>query len=245
MTANSGSITQGRVAELLATLADNKSSGSLLLIRDFDIVKLFLEFGTIIHTELTIVDPTKGSSLSGESGLRLVSKLLAWTKGMYTYDPKDSAPGRSVNISLDWRKLIKDQGKAPTEDNRTLQSAASRGGHAAEKDAVRLNSLQSSKQKALNANLMDIPIRLKSNLGIQGPYDSKVRNQVVGRGGGYIRTQTQHEDRRVIVFKLIDNRRSIRDIAMYLSWSVEDVKIVLTQLITEGAIDITPAKAVF
>ena len=248
MIAANGTITSGSIADLLSSLTASKASGSLLLVRDYDMARLYLEYGTIVHTEVTQVDPNQGSSLKGETGLRLISKLLLWNKGMYTYNAREAAPVRSVNILLDWHKVMADLARNPaaqTPAARIQSVSASRGGHHGKKDMGSVNAYNSSMHKAHTAGIMDLPIRLKSSISAaQGPFDSKVRNQVVGRGGGYIRTQTQIEDKRSIIFKLIDNRRTIRDIAAYLGWSIEEIKNVLAQLLAEGAIDIMPAKTV-
>jgi hypothetical protein len=250
MTATNGTITLGSIADLFSNLAAEKAFGSLLLVRDYDMCKFYLEYGTIVHTELTQIDPSHSSSLSGETGLRLISKILLWNKGMYTYNAQEAAPTRSVNIQLDWHKVAADlarsgQPSLQTSSPRINQTAASRGGHQGKKDIASVNAYNSSMHKAHTATIMDLPIRLKSSISAaQGPFDSKVRNQVVGRGGGFIRTQTQIEDKRSIIFKLIDNRRTIRDIAAYLGWGIDDIKNVLAQLLAEGAIDILPAKTV-
>lgn len=248
MIAANGTITPGSIATLFTNLSTEKAFGSLLLVRDYDMCKLYLEYGTIVHTEVTQIDPNQSSSLKGETGLRLVSKILLWNKGMYTYNPQETTPTRSVNIQLDWRKVAADLAKSGQPSlqagaPRINQTAASRGGHQGKKDIGSVNAYNSSMHKAHTATIMDLPIRLKSNISAaQGPFDSKVRNQVVGRGGGFIRTQTQVEDKRSIIFKLIDNRRTIRDIAAYLGWGIDDIKNVLAQLLAEGAIDIMPAK---
>lgn len=258
---SNGNIPASGIADVLQTLSNARSSGSLLLVRDYDMCKLFFELGTIVHTEVTTMDPNKTSELNGEAGLRLMAKLLSWHKGMYTYNADEPATARTVNLKLDWVKVAHDLAKpkeepkaaAPrdlrstqtmqmkqtrmTQTNTTQVRSSGRGGVPVNQQQAQ--ALQVASQKAFAAELTDVPIRLKSSIaGDQGPYVSKVRNRVVGRGGGTIRTQTQSEDRRSVVFRLIDNRRSIRDIAVYLAWSVEDIRTVLAQLLAEEAVDI-------
>ncbi len=257
---SNGNIPAAGIADVLQSLSNARSSGSLLLVRDYDMCKLYFELGTIVHTEVTTMDPNKPSELNSEAGLRLMAKLLSWTKGMYTYNTDEAAIARTVNLKLDWVKVAqelakpKEERQEPPKDLRSTQTmqmkqtrmtqsnltqvrSSGRGGTPVNQQQVQ--ALQAASQKAFTSELTDIPIRLKSSIsGDQGPYVSKVRNQVVGRGGGTIRTQTQTEDRRSVIFRLIDNRRNVRDIAVYLAWSVEDIKTILAQLIAEGAIDI-------
>ncbi len=263
---SNGNIPVSGIADILQTLSNARSSGSLLLVRDYDMCKLYFELGTIVHTEVTQMDPNKTSELNGEAGLRLMAKLLTWNKGMYTHNADEAAIARTVNLKLDWVKVAHDLAKpkeepqaAPARDLRATQTmqmkqtrmtqtrttqtnmsqvrSSGRGG--APVNQQQAQAMQLASQKAFSSEITDIPIRLKSSIsGDQGPYVSQVRNKVVGRGGGTIRTRTQTEDRRSVIFRLIDNRRNIRDIAVYLAWSVEDIKTILAQLIAEDAIDI-------
>ncbi len=243
MLPDKGTIPQEGIANILNQLAAKQVTASLLLVRDYDMCKLYIHQGRIVHTEFSQMDSSQPSELRGEAGLRLIAKLLQWGRGVYTLKMNEAAPAQSTNLAMDWNKVASDLNgennvMPAAEVQKTGFGARLTGmfGRSKQKNDTQVGfvgdkTLDVAVKTVESADLSSVPMKLQRNL-YQTIVDER-RNDITK----LTQTHSLKQDKRALMFDLIDGRRSIRDLAVSLGWSIEEVKGILSQLAYEGVVE--------